>query len=84
MIIDVAYPSDVNVAKKEYEKVSKYGGLRVEVAIRWNLEAKVVPIVVGSLGMVSNNMVGILEEVAWKSLAHNLSKDCRAWIGKNS
>ena len=55
-IIDVSCPSDVNVEKKENEKLSKYSALRVELGKMWKSECVVIPIVVGGLGTVSTNL----------------------------
>ena len=62
-IIDVSCPSDVNVIKKENEKISKYSGLRVELGKMWNSEAIVIPVVVGGLGCISNNFQNFLKMI---------------------
>ena len=62
-IIDVSCPSDVNVSKKENEKLSKYSGLRVELGKLWNCECEVVPIVIGGLGTVSEKFVDYLRMI---------------------
>ena len=54
-IIDISCPCDVNVAKKENEKISKYGTLRKELTKMWNCECLIIPVVVGGLGAVSND-----------------------------
>ncbi|KAI5755533.1 hypothetical protein M8J77_017784 [Diaphorina citri] len=55
-IIDVAVPADMNVEKKEAEKKLKYKDLAIEIEIErmWNIEVKIVPIVIGALGVVSS------------------------------
>ena len=62
-IIDVSCPSDVNVSKKENEKLSKYSGLRVELGKLWNCECEVVPIIIGGLGTVSGKFVDYLRMI---------------------
>ena len=62
-IIDVSCPSDVNVSKKENEKLSKYSGLRVELGKLWNCECEVVPIVIGGLGTVSGKFADYLRMI---------------------
>ena len=57
-IIDIACPVDTNVGKKETEKVSKYGGLRVELERMWGVDAEVIPVIVGGLGAVTRNLEG--------------------------
>ena len=62
-ILDVSCPSDVNVTSKENEKLSKYSGLRVELAKMWNCECVVVPIVIGGLGAVSDKFSQYLNAI---------------------
>ena len=46
-IIDVSCPIDINVGKKEMEKISRYGALRAEAERMWGAKAEVIPVVVG-------------------------------------
>ena len=55
-IIDISCPIDINVGKKEIEKISKYGALRVETERMWGVKSQVVPVVVGGLGAVTRNL----------------------------
>ena len=50
IVIDVAVPLDWKVKGKEDEKVLKYQDLGIEIQTPWNTKAKIVPIIVGSLG----------------------------------
>ena len=52
-IIDISCPNDINVTKKEQEKITKYSGLRQELGRMWDFEHMVVPIVISGLGVVS-------------------------------
>ena len=52
-IIDIAVPSDYNIASKEKEKVEKYQPLREEIEKCWKVKTTVVPIVIGALGAVT-------------------------------
>ena len=42
------------------KKITKYSGLRVELAKMWNSEYTVIPVVVGGLGAVSHNFTNYL------------------------
>lgn len=53
MVIDVAIPGDSNIRKKKAEKPEKYQGLKEELERRWEIKAKVVPVVVGALRAVT-------------------------------
>ena len=47
LLIDMTVPSDRNLSLKEYEKISKYKDLEIEIHKMWHLKAMVVPVVVG-------------------------------------
>ena len=51
MLIDISVPDDKNIALKEAEKMIKYKDLEIEINRMWNVETKVVPVVVGALGI---------------------------------
>ena len=55
MLIDVAIPSDLNVADKEAEKINKYQDLRIELEWLWKMRTSMVPVINGALGCVSHN-----------------------------
>lgn len=54
LIIDVTIPSDYNVTLKEVEKILKYKDFQIEIQHIWNMEAKVIPIIIGAAGLLSN------------------------------
>ena len=56
IIADIACPMDHNTKEKEKEKVEKYQELKEEIERIWKTKAKVIPIVVGALGVVSDNL----------------------------
>ena len=53
-VVDVAIPGDFRVKDKELEKVEKYQDLVIEVQRMWDTKAKVIPIVIGTLGAENN------------------------------
>ena len=57
-IIDIAVPNDSGIFEKEKEKIEKYQDLRRQIAKLWSIKTSVVPIVVGTLGTVTNNRLG--------------------------
>ena len=62
LIVDFAVPWDANVLKTEKEKISKYAPLAREMRKqKHSMFTKVIPIVVGCLGVVSRNLSGYLE-----------------------
>jgi len=46
-VIDVVIPGDRNVIKKEAEKILEYKDLIIEIQRMWNVEAKVIPVIIG-------------------------------------
>ena len=52
LLIDMTVPSDRNLSLNEYEKISKYKDLEIEIQKMWHLKAIVIPVVVGALGMI--------------------------------
>ena len=55
-MVDISVPSDTNIVSKASEKICKYRDLQIEISRCWNMNTKVVPIVVGALGTVGNNL----------------------------
>jgi hypothetical protein len=53
MLIDVAIPGDRNVIQKEAEKILKYKDLAVEIQHMWNVEIRVIPVIIGATGTIS-------------------------------
>ena len=62
VVIDVAVPSDSSI-RKEYEKLEKYQGLEEELERMWKVKAKVVPVVVGTLGAVAPKLGEWLQQI---------------------
>ena len=65
-IIDISCPCDTNVGKKEAEKISKYGELRVELSKMWGMECEVIPVVIGGLGAVTKSCNDHLAKIPGK------------------
>ena len=47
-LIDMSVPSDSNISAKEFEKLSKYKDMEIEIAI-WKMKTKTIPVIVGHL-----------------------------------
>jgi hypothetical protein len=54
MLIDVAIPGDSNVIQKEAEKILKYKDLTIEIQRMWNVKTRVIPVIIGVTGTISN------------------------------
>jgi hypothetical protein len=55
MLIDTAIPGYRNVIKKEAEKILKYGDLKIETQLMWNVKEKVIPVIIGATGTISKS-----------------------------
>jgi hypothetical protein len=53
MLTDAAIPRHRNVIKREAEKVLKYKNLIREIQCMWNVEVKVIAVIIGANGTVS-------------------------------
>ena len=62
-LVDFSVPWDKNVLMKEGEKIERYSPLAVEVRKMHGVETKVVPIVVGAVGVVTARLPGFLKEL---------------------
>ena len=62
-LIDIACPGDKRVKEKEDEKFFKYQDLARELRKIWNMEVKVIPIVIGVLGTIPARLKDNLKEI---------------------
>ena len=63
-ILDVAVPGDGRVKDKELEKIEKYQLLKEEVGRIWGVKkVKVIPVVIGALGAISDKFDKHTEEI---------------------
>ena len=51
-LIDMSIPADQNIPVKEFDKLSKYKDLDIEIQRMWKLRTNTVPIIVGNFGMI--------------------------------
>ena len=74
LLIDMTCPQDPNVSTKEFEKLSKYKDLQIEVTNMWSLETTIVPVVIGALGMIKKGTEKHIEKLPGKPSLHELQK----------
>ena len=72
LIVDVAVPDDVNVLKKVTEKRLNYKDLQIEISRMWNVKTKVVAVVIGALGTMSDNFNKEIELIPGKPIAEDI------------
>ena len=56
-LIDVKIPADKNVSIAEFEKLSKYKDLEIEVEKLWHMKIVTIPVVIGALGMIKKRVL---------------------------
>ena len=86
MLIDVANLGDRNAIKKEAKKILKYKDLTIEIQCMWNVNTKVIPVIIGVTGTISksfrkymsnipgNHKVKETQKTAILDTAHTLRK----------
>ena len=91
LLIDMTVPSERNLSIKQYEKISKYKDLEIEIQKMWHLKAIVIPVVVGASGMIKkkiedhikripgNPCLQELQEIVLKGTAHLLRCVLSMW-----
>ena len=62
-IIDFAVPGDSRIAEKEKDKIEKYQELGRELQKIWNVKVKMIPLVVGSLGVIPKQVGNRLKQI---------------------
>jgi len=65
-LIDMSVPSDNNVSAKEFEKLSKYKDLEIEISKMWNVKAITIPVIIGALGIIKKGTQKHLEKIPGK------------------
>lgn len=56
LLIDIAIPNDSNLTNKETEKILKYRDLAIETSRMWGMKTSIIPVIVGALGAMPNNI----------------------------
>ena len=73
-MMDVAVPSDQNISLKEFQKLSKYKHLEIEITKMWRLKIKVVPVVIGGLRMIKKGTPNFIDQIPGKSSLQEVQK----------
>ena len=62
-MINFAVPGDSTIEEKEKDKIEKYQDLGRELQKIWNVKVKIISLVVGSLGAISNQFGNRLKQI---------------------
>ena len=74
MLMDVAISGDRNVIKKEAKKTLKYKDLTIEIQRTWNVKTKVIPVIIGATGTVSESFRKYVSNIPGKHEVKELHK----------
>ena len=74
MLIDVAISGDRNVIKKEADKILKYKDLTTEIQRMWNVNTKVIPVIIGATGTISKSIRKYVSNIPGKHEFKELQK----------
>ena len=73
-MLDVAVPEDKNISLKEFQKLSKYKDLEIEVTKMWKLKTKTIPVVTGALGMIKKGKKNFIDQIPGKPSVQEMQK----------
>ena len=77
LLIDPSCPFDIRIEKKEDEKERNYNALQFELKRIWKLKkVKVIPVIIGALGTVTNRLESLLKEIDIVCPIELLQKAC--------
>ena len=89
-------PADKNVSVAEFEKLSKYKDLEIEVEKLWHMTTVTIPVVIGTFGMIKKGTgkhleklpgspnPGEIQKIAFTETAHILRKTLSMLKKKNN
>ena len=55
-LIDTTVPSEICTSTKEVENLLKYKDFEIEIIKMWGMKTSIVPIVVGTLGLIKKEI----------------------------
>ncbi len=67
----MAIPRDSRIEMKEQEKITKYQDLGIEIQRIWEKRITVVPIVIGALGTIPNDLKEHLKKIGINKITSN-------------
>ena len=73
-MLDVAVPANKNISLKEFQKLSKYKDLEIEVTKMLKLKTKTIPVVIGALGMIKKGTQNFIDQIPGKLSLQEMQK----------
>ena len=73
-MIYVTVPADKNVSLKEFQKLSKYKDLEIEVTKMWKLNTKTISVLIAALGMIKKGAQNFIDQITGKPSVQEMQK----------
>ena len=73
-MLNVAVPPDKDISFKEFQKLSKYKDLEIEVTEMWKLKTKTIPVVIGVLDMIKKGTQNFINQIPGKPSLQEMEK----------
>ena len=70
----MSIPTDQNIPAKEFDKLSKYKDLEIEIQRMWKLRTSTVPVIVGALGMIKKGCQKHLDTILGEPILQEIQK----------
>jgi len=74
LLIEVAISGERNVIKKEAEKILKYKALTIVIQRMWNVKTKVIPVIIGATGTISESFRKYVSNIPGKHKVKKIQK----------
>ena len=71
---NVSVPADKKISLKEFQKLSKYEDLEIEVTKMWKLKTKTIPVITGALCMIKKDTQNFINQIPGKLSPQELQK----------
>ena len=75
----MSIPTDRNISSKEFDKLSKYKDLEIEIQKIWKLNATTVPVILGALGMIKKGTENCISKIPGEPSLEEIQKNCFDW-----
>ena len=73
-LTDFPFPMHINISAKEFEKLSKYKDLQIEVERMWQFKTSIIPVFVGASGLVKKGTAKHFEKIFGKQNLAEIQK----------
>ena len=83
IMTDVTLPADKNISLRDFQKLSKYKDLEIEVTKKWKLRTKTIPVITGALCMMRKGTPKFIDQIPGGN-AENSTHKCCSHITKSA